>query len=494
VRVVVVGAGFSGVAVTRELLRAGITDVVVLERASDLGGVWFHNSYPGAACDVQSYVYSYSWATRRDWSRPCSPGPEIQQYLREVAEREGVLEKVRFGVEVESADFDEAALKWRLRSSGGEAFEADALVLACGQLSRPKVPEIPGMEDFGGHAFHSAEWDHAHDLAGRRVAVVGTGASAIQFVPHVAQQAARTTVFQRTAPWLLPRANPQYPRWVVEAIRRVPGVQRFRRHGTQLYMELLNAALSYSALLRKPTEWWSKAFMRHQLRDHPELREKVWPTEPMGCKRILFSSCWLPTLARPDVDVVNDAIAGITERGIVTADGREHEADTIIWGTGFRADEFVLPMAVHGLGGEELQEAWREGPEAHLGICVSGFPSMFLTYGPNTNLGGGSIIAMIEGQAGWIRQALVHLRATGAAALDVRPEVQRASAARVQAKLRRSVWAQCESWYRLGGDGRITHNWPGLITEYRRATRTFRPADVRLLHRAARPAATAPAA
>jgi cation diffusion facilitator CzcD-associated flavoprotein CzcO len=487
-RAVVVGAGFSGVAVARELRAAGVEDITVLERAEGLGGVWFHNTYPGAACDVQSYVYSYSWATRRDWTRPCSPQGEIRQYLQEVADREGITPLIRFGTEVTSAGFDEASVSWRLRTAAGEAYEADVLVLACGQLSRPRVPEIPGREQFAGHAFHSAEWDHGHDLAGRRVAVVGTGASAAQFVPHVAREAERTLVFQRTAPWLLPRANPQYPRWVVEAIRRVPGVQRVRRHGTQAYMELLNASLSYSALLRKPTELWSRLFMAKQLRGHPELARKVRPTEPIGCKRILFSSHYLPALARPDVDVVTDAIAGITERGIVTADGREHEADTIIWGTGFRADEFVLPMAVHGLGGTELQDAWRDGPEAHHGIAVAGFPSMFLTYGPNTNLGGGSIIAMIEAQAGWIRQAVEHLRRTGAAALDVRPEVQAASAARVQQRLERSVWGQCRSWYRLEGTGRITHNWPGLITEYRRATRRFEPAEVRLLRRAPQPA------
>jgi cation diffusion facilitator CzcD-associated flavoprotein CzcO len=479
VKVAIVGAGFSGIEAAHRL-RADGHEVTLFERAEDVGGVWQHNTYPGAACDVPSYLYSFSWAQRRDWSRPCSPQAEIQAYLREVAAADGILPHVRFGCEVEEARWDEAALTWTVTLAGGETHAADALVLACGQLTRPAYPDIPGADEFAGPAFHSARWDHGVDLAGKRVAVIGTGASAIQFVPAIAGTAARVDVYQRSAPYLMPRRNPVYPRAVRTAIRRVPGLQRLRRYGMWGVMETFILGYTKSPPLKALLRLWSTTFMRLQLRD-PEVRRKVWPRHAFGCKRILFSSTYLPALQRPDVEVVTERVERIDAGGVIAADGVRREVDAIVWGTGFHADEPVVPMRVHGAGGRELQEAWRDGARAHLGITVAGFPNLFLMYGPNTNLGVGSIVVMIEAQAGYVLSALALLRDAGRRALVVRPEVERASTAEVQERLDGSVWTQCQSWYRKDGDGRVVGNWPGFMLEYVRRVERADAGDFELL-------------
>jgi cation diffusion facilitator CzcD-associated flavoprotein CzcO len=485
-RVAIVGAGFSGIAMAIALRREGIEDFTLFERAEDLGGVWHHNTYPGAACDVPSYLYSYSYEQRRDWSQPCSPQAEILDYLHETARKHSLLDRVRTGAEVERADFDEATARWTLRTKAGESYEADALVLACGQLSRPRWPAIPGMDDFAGHSFHSAEWDHGYDLAGKRVAVIGTGASAVQFVPPVAERAAHVDVYQRSAPWMLPRDNSPYPSAFRRLVERVPWLQAVRRYGMWAFME----TFVFGITRLRPLAWlfrtWSTLFMRSQLKD-PEVRRMAWPDYPFGCKRILFSSDYLPALQRPDVELVTESIERLTPAGVVTADGRERPADCVVYGTGFRSGDFVMPMEVSGAGGRTLEEAWAGGAEAHLGISVAGFPNMFVLYGPNTNLGVGSIIVMIEAQVGYAIDAIRRSRRAGAA-LDVRPEVQAGSAARVQERLRDSVWAGCRNWYRDEGTGRVVNNWPGLMVEYVRATRALRPEEfreVRPLERAA---------
>jgi cation diffusion facilitator CzcD-associated flavoprotein CzcO len=479
-KVAIVGAGFSGIAMAIALGREGIDELTLYERADEVGGVWFHNTYPGAACDVPSYMYSYSFEQRRDWSQPCSPQQEILDYLRSTARKYGIAQHVRTRTEIADASFDERTLRWTLTSVEGERFEADVLVLACGQLSRPAWPRIEGAADFAGHAFHSAEWDHAHSLSGRRVAVIGTGASAIQFIPEVAKQAAELHVYQRTSPYMMPRRNRPYARWMRAAIRHLPGVQAARRYGMWLFMESWIASLTRLAPLKWAFRAFSTSYLRVHVRDR-ELRRKLTPDYPFGCKRILFSSYWYPALQRDNVELVTDRIARITERGVVTADGREREVDTIVYGTGFRANDFVAPMNVVGRDGRSLNEEWRDGAEAHLGITVAGFPNMFLLYGPNTNLGVGSIIVMIEAQ---VRHVVDALRLRGhrrRAAIEVRPDVQRASGEQVQRRLRDSVWTACESWYRVGGTGRVTNNWPGQMAEYVRATRRARPEDYLVL-------------
>lgn len=492
-RVAIVGAGFSGIEVAHRLKAAG-HDYTIFERSEDVGGVWHDNTYPGAACDVPSYLYSFSWAQRRDWSRPCSPQDEIQRYLRRVAERDGHLPRIRFGVEIAEARWDEQALSWTLTTGDGETHAFDALVLACGQLNRPAYPEIDGMERFEGIAFHSARWDHDADLSGKRIAVIGTGASAIQFVPEIARDAARVDLYQRTAPYLLPRRNPTYPGAVKAAIRWVPGLQKLRRYGMWGVMETFILGYTKARPLKEAIRLWSNGFMRLQLRGDRELRKKVWPDHEFGCKRILFSSAYLPALRRPNVEVVTDRVERITADGVVAGGGVERKVDAIVWGTGFRADEPVVPMRVHGRGGQELQETWEEGARAHLGMTVSGYPNLFLMYGPNTNLGVGSIIVMLEAQAGYVVSALGLVAGGDRRALDVRPEVEERSTSAVQERLDGSLYTHCTSWYRKDGTGRVTGNWPGFMLEYVRSVERADAAEYELLTPAPAAASSEPVA
>ena len=479
-RVAIVGAGFSGIGMGAALQRSG-HEYAIFERADDLGGVWQHNTYPGACCDVPSYVYSYSWAQRRDWARPCSPQGEIKGYLREVANQERVIGKIRFGTAVTEARWDPARFKWTLTlgPGGAESHEADALVLGCGQLSRPSRPEIPGAPQFAGHSFHSARWDHDHDLTGERVAVIGTGASAIQFIPEIAPQVAQLDVYQRSAPYLLPRRNLAYADPIRALLRRVPGLQRLRRYGMCGVMEWITFGFTRSRAANALMRAWSTSFMRVQLRGERGLRRRAWPDYPFGCKRILFSSNYLPALRRSNVELISDKIDRITSTGVVTRDGTERPADTIIWDTGFQANEFVVPLRIFGADGNELQQSWRDGAQAHRGISVSGYPNLFLLYGPNTNLGAGSIIVMLEAQIRYVSRALELL--DEGRALDVRADVQRRSAEDVQRRLDDTVWTGCHSWYRQDGNGRIVNNWPGFVAEYVRDTRRVDAADYALL-------------
>jgi cation diffusion facilitator CzcD-associated flavoprotein CzcO len=474
-QILIVGAGFGGICAAIELRRHGFDDVRILEGAPELGGTWFYNSYPGAACDVPSHMYSLSYEQRRDWSRLCSPQGEILEYLRGVANEHGIRPLISFSQRVSSCVWDGATSRWHVRTEAGETHEADALVLATGQLHRPSIPALPGLVRFAGHSFHSSDWDHGYDLTGKRVAVVGTGASAVQFVPEIARQVDRLTVFQRTANWLLPRRNHVYPPWVRAVIARVPGLQRLRRALLFAFLELITLSIRHPRTFGRLSAMRSRSFMRAQLPD-PELRRRAWPDYTFGCKRILFSSHYLPALARPNVELVTDPIAEVTETGLKTADGRVHEVDCIVWGTGFKATEFVAPMVVRGTAGQGLAAAWAGGAHAHLGLTVPGFPSMFLMYGPNTNTSGGSIIVYLEAQASYIRQALEHLRSGGYAALDVRAEVEAASDRELQARFAGTAWTECDSWYRDNA-GRIVANWPGYMREYIERTRRFAPAE-----------------
>ncbi len=464
------GAGFGGIGAAIELCRHGFRDVTILDRAAGPGGTWFYNTYPGAACDVPSPLYSFSFAQQRAWSRICSPQAEILDYLCGVAREFGVERLVVANTEVVCCSWDEEGRQWKVVSADGRAWAADAVVVATGQLHRAAYPRIDARESFAGHTFHSACWDHDYDLRGKRVAVVGTGASAVQFVPAIAESVERLVVFQRTGNWFLPRKNRLYPRPVKKATQ-VPVVQALRRRVSFYRAE------SLTLMIRRPRTWGrvghavSAAFMRWQLRD-PELRRKVWPDYTFGCKRVLFSSFFLRALQRPNVELVTEPITRITPTGIVTADGDEREVDCIIYGTGFRTTEFMFPMEIVGAHSVTLREAWAGGPHAHLGITVPGFPSLFLMYGPNTNTSGGSIIVYHEAQAAYLRQALERVRDLGVAAVDVRSEVEAASAREVQARFEGTAWTQCDSWYR-NREGRNVSNWPGYMTDYRERTRAF---------------------
>lgn len=475
-RVIIIGAGFGGLGAAYELTRDGLAEVTILEKADDVGGVWRDNTYPGAACDVPSNLYSYSFHRRTDWGRRYAEQPDILSYIRETADRYGLRELVRTGIEVTSAEFDDDSATWTVHTASGESFEAEVLVPAVGQLSRPAYPDIPGSETFAGPSFHSAEWRHDVDLTGKRVAVLGTGASAIQFVPRIREVAAHVTVYQRSAPWVVPKPDRAYTDAHRAAFARVPGLMTAMRGTIWETTEVIGLALTSARPLARILGGLARANLRLTVRD-PRLREALTPTEPIGCKRMLFSNQWYPALAQPNVDVVTDTVAEVVPEGIVTADGRMRPVDVVVYGTGFKATDFLAPITVRGRGGRDLHEQWREGARAYLGMAVPGFPNMFVIYGPNTNLGSSSIILMIEQQARYIRQVVEELaRADRTVAVDVRREVHEAYDDEIMRRLGASVWSGCDSWYKADS-GRITTNWPGLVHEYQRRTRTADPAD-----------------
>jgi cation diffusion facilitator CzcD-associated flavoprotein CzcO len=477
--VIIIGAGFGGIAAAIQLQEHGFRDLTLLDAAPGLGGTWFHNTYPGAACDVPSHLYSFSFAQRRDWKRLCPTQADILQYLNDVARDHGVDRLLTPDTRVTACRFSDVDCRWTVETEAGDTYEADAVVIATGQLHQPTQPRLPGTEDFAGHTFHSARWDHQYPLAGKRVAVVGTGASAVQFVPEIAKEVAKLSVFQRSGNWFLPRKNLPYPRWVRAAIQHVPGLQAYRRRFVFHYGEALTLAIRHPRTVGRVVHLRSRRFMAKQLRD-PEVRRRVWPDYTFGCKRVLFSSYFLPALQRENVELVTDAVIGLVPEGVVTADGRVHEVDCVIWGTGFKTTQFMFPMEVTGSEGRDLREAWAEGAHAHLGISVPGFPSLFVMYGPNTNTSGGSIVTYLEAQAGYLRQALQQVRERGAGAIAVRPEVEAASDLEVQKRFDGTAWTQCDSWYR-DERGRIVTNWPGYMGEYVAATKVLDPSEYTFL-------------
>lgn len=475
----IIGSGFGGVAMAIELRRAGINDFLVLERAAGLGGVWRENTYPGAGCDVPTPLYSFSFTRDPGWPRRYSGQPDILSYLVRTAETYGVLEHVRLGHDVTAAEFDQDTATWRVRTAEGREFITRVLIPATGQLSRPAYPALDGIGDFRGTSFHSAEWDHDCDLHNTRVAVIGTGASAIQFVPRIQPRARRLTVFQRSAQYILPQRDRVYSARYHRLVRFLPVLRTLDRLGFWLYAELAQMCLTrwqgVTSLFRAQTE----RHRRRQVRD-PRLRRLLTPDYPLGCKRMLFSNDYLPSVQQPNVDLVTEAITDITAHGVRTADGVEHPVDVIIYGTGFTAQELLAPMTVSGIGGHPLSETWREGPRAYLGVAVPRFPNMFLLYGPNTNLGGGSIIHMLESQARYIRRAIRLLGEYPGHYLDVRAEAEQRWDAEIQHRLHSSVWSRCSNWYR-NEHGRVTSNWPGRTGEYRRRLRHLDLDDFRLL-------------
>jgi cation diffusion facilitator CzcD-associated flavoprotein CzcO len=487
-RVVVVGAGFGGIGMGIALRRAGVEDFLIVDKGDGPGGTWRDNTYPGAACDVPAHLYSFSFRPGH-WTSRFPPQREILAYLRDLAE--GLGPQLRFGSGVIACEFDERRAVWHVTLGTGERIRARAVVSAVGQLNRPALPGIPGRGDFAGPSWHSARWDHAADLAGKRVAVVGTGASAIQFVPEIAKTAAHVDVYQRTPPYVLPKTERRYREAERAFYARFPVARKADRLRIFLYGELLTSGFVLSPkFLAAPMAMWRRQ-LRTQITD-PVLRAKCVPGYLMGCKRVLFSNDWYPTLARPNVDLVTDPIERIVPDGLVTAGGTTRPADVIVYGTGFKTLDFLAPMAVTGLGGSRLDQVWHDGAEAYLGISVAGFPNFFMLYGPNTNLGGNSILYMLEGQIGYVAAALRAVEAERLDWIDVRPEVQRSFNTWVTASSRTSVWESgCRSWYTTAS-GRNTNNWPDHTFLYRYRVRRFDLGGYRAMPR--RPAPAAPAA
>ena len=481
---VIVGAGFSGVCAGIELRRAGIEDFVILEKATRVGGTWRENTYPGAACDVPSHLYSYSFEPNPRWSRAYGMQAEILAYLERCADKYGLRPHLKLGREVREARFDEATGTWQVATAGGDAFVARALILGNGALHVPQLPDIPGLASFEGARFHSARWDHGYDLAGKRVAVIGTGASAIQFVPEIAPRVGRLHVFQRTPPWIVPkrdRVMSGAERWLLE---HAPAAHWLRRTGLYWLMESRVVGFAYAPKVNELAERAVRRFLAAQVPD-PELRRKLTPSYRLGCKRVLISNDYYPALQRPNVELVTDRIEAITPRGVrVVSDApgapptrsmtpgaaREIEVDALICGTGFRVNQYLSAVRVVGRGGVELDAAWRRGMRNYLGITVSGFPNLFLLMGPNTGLGHNSMIFMIEAQARYTTRALEAMRARKLSFIDVRPEVEEAFRAELSRRMKHTVWTSgCTSWYQTP-DGEV-FLWPGASLDYWRRTR-----------------------
>jgi cation diffusion facilitator CzcD-associated flavoprotein CzcO len=473
-RVAVIGAGFSGLGMAVRLRQHGIESFTIYEKAASLGGTWRDNTYPGAACDVPSHLYSFSFHNKRDWTRKFAEQPEILDYLDHLADEHGLRDRIRFATEVVSAEFDDETLTWRLRTTNVvdgtiDDVEVDVIVAGTGQLNRPHVPELPGLEDFEGVAFHSARWRHDHDLHGRDVAVIGNGASAIQFVPPVADQARSVTIFQRSTNYVAPKPDRAFRRGERWVLANVAPLQRLYRWSIYWRLE------ARFFLMRKDSRMgrWAQKKFAEGLR--PLVSDRVTeavliPDYPIGCKRILISNDWYPAITKASVRSVTSPVARIERDAVVTADGERHTVDTMIFGTGFEATRFLGPMAVWGSGGRKLDDVWADGAEAHLGITVAGFPNLFLLYGPNTNLGHNSILVMVERQIEYVLRCLDAMADRRARAIDVDPRAMASYNERVQADLTRTVWAaSCASWYKTA-TGRITQNWPSFTVVYWRDT------------------------
>jgi len=485
-RVAIIGTGFSGLAMAIQLERAGKGDFLLLEKSDSIGGTWRDNHYPGCACDVPAHLYSYSFEPNPDWSSVYAPQAEIRAYIERCAARHDLGRRVRFSADVVSAELDESRACWTLTAADGRVFVADAVVAAVGGLSRPLVPRLPGLERFAGRTWHSASWDHQAPLDGKAVAVIGTGASAIQFVPRIAPRAARLSLFQRTPAWVLPRDDHAFTRLEKQLLRVAPLRWLYRQ---RLYWGLEARSVPFT-LAPSVLRWAERIAVRHirsQVRD-PELARKLTPSYVMGCKRILLSSDYYPAVARPNVELVTDPIREVTARGIITTDGVERAADAIVFGTGFDVHDYLGRMRVVGRGGAELSERWRQRAEGHLGTTVPGFPSFFTMSGPNTGLGHNSIIFMAECQVRYVLSALRAMERAGACMVEPREEVVRRYNDRVQARLHRTVWnTGCQSWY-LNQEGVNTVLWPGSTAEYLLRTWRFDPSAHVMVRREELPA------
>ncbi|MFM0337263.1 flavin-containing monooxygenase [Paraburkholderia fungorum] len=481
-RIAIVGSGFAGIGMAIRLQQMGITSFTIYEAAADLGGTWRDNTYPGATCDVPSHLYSFSFEPNPAWSRAFANQAEIFAYLKHCARKYGVERFVRFNTRVAAARFDEARQSWQIEiDSNGlrEQIEADVLIAASGPLSRPAMPRIPGLERFEGKLFHSARWDHAYPLEGKRVAVIGTGASAIQFVPKIQPRVAQLELFQRTAPWIMPK--PDKPigaraRWLFQ---HLPFTQRFVR--SAIYWQLESRAIAFVVnpkLLKFPMKF-GLSYLERRVKD-PALRAKLTPNYRFGCKRVLLSSDYYPALGQPNVDVVTTGIREIVADGILTEDGVHHRADAIICGTGFQVNDVPAPFELTGIDGADLSAMWlRDGPEAYLGTSVANFPNFFMIVGPNTGLGHNSLLYMIESQVQYIADCLRVLRRRKARTMNLRPDVQRDFNARLQKAMQHSVWASgCHSYYQTKS-GKVTAIWPGFSFSFRKRARRVRPHDYR---------------
>lgn len=473
-RALIIGTGFSGLGMGIALRKQGV-DFLILEKADDIGGTWRDNTYPGCACDVPSHLYSYSFEPKATWSKLFSPQPEILDYLKGVADKYGLRRNIRFNTRAARAQWDDSEYRWHVFTDSGQEYVAQFLISGAGALHIPRIPDIEGLADFAGPAFHSAEWDHDVDLTGKRVAVIGTGASAIQIVPGIIREVAQLQLYQRTPPWVVPRPNKPFPGWVKTAFSHVPGLRLGVRTGIYWFLE---GALGYG-MTRRPellraVEAIGRWNIRHNVKDR-ELRRRLTPTYRAGCKRILYSPDYYRAVADPKATLITDRITRVTPTGIVTADGAEHAVDVIVLATGFHVIDSYTYFDIKGPDGEDLVDRWnREGLAAHRGIAVAGMPNLFFLLGPNTALGHTSVVIMIESQIRYVAQAIAAVDERGAQALAPSAAAQRRYNEQVQRDLAGSVWntGGCRSWY-LDEHGVNRTLWSGMTWQYWRSTRSL---------------------
>lgn len=474
VSVLIIGSGFSGLGLGVRLKQAGIEDFEILERAGSVGGTWRDNRYPGCACDVQSHLYSFSFEQNPDWTRMYAQQPEIERYLQGVAGKYELLRHVRFDANVVGARYDEAAALWRVETEDGRKFSGRVLVSGMGALSNPSIPKISGLAEFGGKLFHSAQWDHDYDLSGKRVAVIGTGASAIQFVPQIVPKVAHLDLFQRTPPWIMPKPDRAIGARERKLFHLLPFTQKLMRAGLYTMLETRVLGFVVNPKLMTFVQRIAKAHIKRQVPDRA-LRAKLTPNYTIGCKRVLISNDYYPSLTQPHVDVVTDEVREIRGNAVITADGTSREVDAIILGTGFTVQDPIPRGAIFGRGGRDLWDCWNEqGVEAYLGANVHGFPNFFMLMGPNTGLGHTSQVYMIESQIAYVMDCIRQMRASNLRSIDVRADVQQRFNEKVQGSVNAAIWNQggCKSWY-LDARGRNTTIWPGFTFVFRNKTRRF---------------------
>lgn len=473
---IIIGTGFSGLCVAIKLKQAGIDDFVILERSGTVGGTWRDNHYPGAACDVPSYLYSFSFEPNPNWSHSYGRQPEILEYTQRCAEKYDLMSHMRFNTDVQGARFNSHSNRWEVEASNGATYRGRTLVTGCGAFSKPSTPDIPGIDDFEGQIFHTADWNHDYDITGKRVAVIGTGASAIQVVPAIAPKVGKLTLFQRTAAWVMPKADRPYTPFRKALLTRFPGIQQLIRKSIYWGLEMRVPGFDgrFPGLL-KIGQMLATRYLKREVAD-PELRAKLTPNFGLGCKRILLSNEYYAALSGKNAHVETSGIRAVKGNRVLTNDGAEHEVDVIVCATGFTVTEALTPFPIEGLEGRDLTESWQGTPSAYLGSTVSGFPNLFTMTGPNTGLGHTSMIYMIEAQTAYVVQALKHTLATDALALNVKQDVQDAFNKELQTRLDKTIWATggCNSWYKTP-EGKIAALWPGQTFEYRQRTARFDP-------------------
>jgi cation diffusion facilitator CzcD-associated flavoprotein CzcO len=472
--VVIVGSGFAGVGLSILLQKEGIDDFVILEKAHEVGGTWRDNHYPGVACDVESHLYSFSFEPNPEWTRMFAPQREILEYLKRCVDKHDLRRRIRFDTAVTGAAFDESTGMWTVQTSDGRSIRARVLVSASGHaLTTPVYPDIPGRQTFLGKTMHSSRWDDAYSLEGKTVAVVGTGASAIQIVPAIAPKVGKLHVFQRTAPWIMPKPDRDITERERERFRKHPFLQSLFRDFIYLQRELFAVGFVVDPRVNELASKLALRFLRKSVRD-PALRQKLTPTYTMGCKRILPTNDWYPAITRDNVELVTDGIQEIRPHAIVTKDGKERPVDTIVFATGFEASEAKPPFAILGRGGRDLRDEWKGGIHAYYGMAIAGFPNLFLVIGPNNGLGHTSMIFMMESQFAYIIDAIKTIKRKNLKSVEIRRDVEQRHNEWLQRRLAKTVWntGGCRSWY-LTADGKNTTAWPGFTFEYRFRTRRF---------------------